>query len=118
MLLICVFVGIVAFGNANFQSPNTSLIMSSVSRDKLGIGGSVNALARNLGMITGITLSTTLLYGSMSQQLGRHVTGYVAGQNEAFLYGMRIVYLVAAAICLLCIVITAARLLKKKQKQA
>jgi len=118
VLLICVFVGIVAFGNANFQSPNTSLIMSSVSRDKLGIGGSVNALARNLGMITGITLSTTLLYGSMSQQLGRHVTGYVAGQNEAFLYGMRIVYLVAAAICLLCIVITAARLLKKKQKQA
>jgi len=116
VLMICVFVGIVSIGNANFQSPNTSLIMSSVSRDKLGIGGSVNALARNLGMITGITLSTTILYGSMSRQLGQHVTGYVAGQNEAFLYGMRIVYLVAAGICLVCVAITATRLFRKKPK--
>jgi len=116
VLLICIFVGIVSIGNANFQSPNTSLIMSSVSRDKLGIGGSVNALARNLGMITGISLSTTLLYGSMSRQLGQHVTGYVVGQNVAFLYGMRIVYLVATGICLVCVAITAMRLMKKKQK--
>ena len=116
ILLLCVFVGLVAIGNANFQSPNTSLIMSSVSRDKLGIGGSVNALARNLGMITGISLSTTLLYGSMSQKLGQHVTGYVEGQNEAFLYGMRIVYLVAAGICLVCVLITAIRLFRKKTK--
>jgi len=117
VLLICVFVGIVSIGNANFQSPNTSLIMSSVSRDKLGIGGSVNALARNLGMITGISLSTTLLYGSMSRQLGQHVTGYVAGQNEAFLYGMRIVYLVATGICLVCVAITATRLFRKKSNK-
>ena len=116
VLLICVFVGIVSIGNANFQSPNTSLIMSSVSRDKLGIGGSVNALARNLGMITGISLSTTLLYGSMSRQLGQRVTGYVAGQNESFLYGMRIVYLVATGICLICVAITAMRLMKRKAK--
>ena len=116
VLLICVFVALVAVGNANFQSPNTSLIMSSVSQDKLGIGGSVNALARNLGMITGISLSTTLLYGSMSRQLGQHVTGYVTGQNEAFLYGMRIVYLVATGICLVCVVITAMRLMKRKAK--
>ena len=118
VLLICVFVGIVAVGNANFQSPNTAMAMSTVSRDKLGIGGSVNALARNLGMITGISLSTTLLYGSMSRQLGYHVTGYVAGQNESFLYGMRIVYLAATGICLVCVVITAVRLFKKKSKTA
>ena len=117
ILLICVFAGIVAIGNANFQSPNTVMVMSSVSSDKLGIGGSVNALARNLGMISGISLSTILLYSGMSFRLGTRVTGYLEGQNEAFLYGMRIVYLVATGICLVCIYITIQRIRKNRKYQ-
>ncbi len=114
--VLILFVGLVALGNANFQAPNTALVMSSVTRDKFGIGGSVNGLARNLGMITGITLSTTLLYSGMSRKMDQHVTGYVEGQKDAFLYGMRTVYLVAAGICLLCVLITALRLKKRKER--
>lgn len=118
VLLMSIFVGLVALGNSNFQCPNTSLVMSSVPQSKLGIGGSVNGLARNLGMITGVSLSTILLYGGMSRKIDRRVTGYIAGENEAFLYGMRIVYLAAGMICLVCITVTALRLYKRKGKTA
>ena len=55
---------------AMFQSPNTSLIMSTVERSQTGVAGSINALARNLGMVFGISLSTVLLYNIMSGHLG------------------------------------------------
>ncbi|HAZ05634.1 MAG TPA: MFS transporter, partial [Acetobacterium sp.] len=50
---------------------------STVSRHQLGIAGSINALVRNMGMVCGIALATTLLYGSMSGELGYRVTDYV-----------------------------------------
>jgi len=118
LIIMSIFVAILSLGNANFQSPNTSLTMSSVTRDKLGIGGSVNALARNFGMVCGITLSTSLLYGGMSQKLGTHVTAYSAGQENAFIYGMRLAYLAAAVICAIAIIITAVRLHGRKIKAA
>ena len=57
-----------------FQSPNNSLIMSTVPKDKLGIAGSVNGLIRNLGMVCGIALATALLYNRMSYKIGYRVT--------------------------------------------
>lgn len=45
------FIVTMSIGNGLFQSPNNSLIMSTVPKDKLGIAGSINALVRNLGMI-------------------------------------------------------------------
>ncbi|EJN54740.1 PucC family protein [Lactobacillus gasseri] len=44
-----------------FQSPNNSVIMSSVDQQFLGIAGSVNSLARNFGMKLGVSLSTIIL---------------------------------------------------------
>ena len=62
-VVICaVFISVIAVGQSLFQPANNSLIMSACPRDKLGIVGSINSLVRNLGQITGITLSTTLLY--------------------------------------------------------
>ena len=78
------FIAVMSFGNGLFQSPNNSLIMSTVPKDKLGIAGSINALVRNIGMICGIVLSTTLLYNRMSYKIGYHVTNYVVGRNDAF----------------------------------
>ncbi len=109
------FIAAMSIGSGLFQSPNNSLIMSTVSRDKLGIAGSVNGLVRNLGMICGIALSTALLYNRMSYKIGHKVTDYVAGRNDAFIYGMRTVYIAAAAICMIGAVLTALRLLNKKR---
>ena len=111
-----VFTAVMALGNGLFQAPNNSLVMSSVPRDKLGIAGSVNALIRNLGMICGIALSTIILYNRMSYKIGYHVTDFVAGRNDVFIYGMRIVYITAALICLVGVALTTSRLLNKKTK--
>jgi EmrB/QacA subfamily drug resistance transporter len=54
LLTMGIFIAVMSLGNGLFQSPNNSLIMSTVPKNKLGIAGSVNALIRNLGMVVGI----------------------------------------------------------------
>ncbi|MBC3886916.1 DHA2 family efflux MFS transporter permease subunit [Acetobacterium paludosum] len=114
--IIVIYIAVLSVGNGLFQSPNNSLIMSTVPKDKLGIAGSTNALIRNLGMICGIALSTTLLYNRMSDKIGYSVTDFVVGRNDAFVYGMSIVYIVAAVICMIGAVLTAYRLFNKKDR--
>ena len=90
-----------SFGMAMFQSPNTSLIMSTVGPKLTGIAGSINGLARNLGSVFGISLSTVLLYNIMSSQLGFNVTDFVEGQELAFVTGMQWVYRFMAVVSLI-----------------
>lgn len=114
---ICaIFVSIMAVGQAFFQPANNSLIMSTCSRDKLGIVGSVNSLVRNLGQIVGITLSTTLLYSFMSRKLNIHVSDYIKGRDDVFVYGMNSVYLILVVVCLLGAMLTAIRLFQSKKR--
>ncbi|MBU3114145.1 MFS transporter [Clostridium lacusfryxellense] len=110
------YIAVMTIGNGLFQSPNNSLIMSTVPRDKLGIAGSINGLVRNLGMVCGIALSTTILYNGMSHKIGYRVTNYVVGRNDAFIYGMRIVYITASVICLVGAILTFLRLYSIKSK--
>lgn len=119
--LLVIFIAVMTLGNAMFQSPNNSLVMSTVDKDKLGIAGSINALVRNLGMVFGISLSTTLLYSVMSKKVGYHVTGYIEGRDDVFVYGMHYVYIAAGLICAIGAILTAYRLygmrIKKKVKE-
>ena len=116
LMTMVIFIVVLSAGMGLFQSPNNSLIMSTVGRHQLGIAGSINALVRNMGMVCGIALATTLLYGSMSGELGYRVTDYVAGQNGAFINGMRMVYMTAAVISLFGAVLTLLRLIRKKSR--
>lgn len=78
--LIFVYVVITAFlglGNSLFQSPNNTMVMSSVARENLGMAGSLNSFARNFGMVVGISLATTILYQAMSLKAGYKVTTYL-----------------------------------------
>jgi len=118
IMSMVLFIGIMSLGNGLFQSPNNSLVMSTVPKNKLGITGSVNALVRNLGMVCGIALATGILYNRMSYKIGVHVTDYVIGRNDAFIYGMRIVYITAACICLSGAILTALRLFRTQSKLA
>ncbi|MBU3180264.1 MFS transporter [Clostridium psychrophilum] len=110
LLSMVFFIAVMSVGNGLFQSPNNSLVMSTVPKDKLGIAGSINGLVRNLGMVCGIALSTALLYNRMSYKIGHRVTNYIVGRNDAFIYGMRTVYITAAIICLIGAVLTFSRL--------
>lgn len=95
---ILFFLGLASFGTSLFQSPNNSLIMGSVPHELLGFAGSASALARYLGLATGITSSMSLLYGQMSVAAGEHVTAFVEGRPDIFLFGYERVYWVMSAL--------------------
>lgn len=114
IIMLMMYIVIMTIGNGMFQSPNNSLIMSTVSKDKLGIAGSVNALIRNLGFVMGTSLATLLLYNRMSYKVGYRVIDYIKGRDDVFVYGMKYVYLAAAGMCAVGAVITALRLYNSK----
>lgn len=102
-------VGLTGLGNGIFQAPNNTIVMSSVSKKELGIAGGLNALARNMGMIIGISLATTVLFAAMSHRAGHHVTTYVTKAPELFIYGMHVVFILATVLCVITVVITIMR---------
>lgn len=53
-----------------FNSPNTKLIMTHVPHTKLGVARSLNALVRNIGMVSGIALAVGITSGSMKHSAG------------------------------------------------
>lgn len=109
---------LMGLGNALFQAPNNTIVMGSVDKKDLGVAGSLNSLARNFGMVVGISLATTVLYSAMSHRFGQKVTTYIKERPDVFIYGMRITYFVAFAICLLATILTAIRFFTaKKTKQ-
>lgn len=108
------FVSVIALGNALFQPSNNSLIMSSVPKNKLGIAGSVNSLTRNLGQIFGVTLATSFLYACMSHKIGYHITDYIIGRDDVFIYAMSWVYIILLVICGLGTALTGFRLYRSK----
>ncbi|EJE97545.1 MFS transporter [Liquorilactobacillus mali] len=79
-------------GMSFFQTPNNALIMTNAPKAKLGVAGALNALARNLGMISGTSLVTTILYFAMSQKIGYTITSYPAHDSSIFVYGMHIAF--------------------------
>ncbi len=114
--ILMAYIGIMSVGNGLFQSPNNSLTMSTAPKNMLGISGSVNALIRNMGMISGISIAVLLLYGRMSHKIGYHVSDYVQGRDDVFIYGMKGVYMTAALICAAGALLTAFRLYNQRKR--
>lgn len=110
------FVGLVGFGNGVFQAPNNTIVMNSVEVKDLGIAGGINALARNFGMVIGISAATTVLFSAMSHTAGRTVTSYEPAHPELFISGMHVAFIVSLVICLIATVITGYRLFTRKSK--
>lgn len=104
---------IMGMGNALFQSPNNTIVMSSVEKENLGVAGSMNSFARNLGMVIGIALSTTILYSGMSASYGQRVTTYVASRPDIFIFGMRVTFIASLVICIIALLLSFSRFRKK-----
>lgn len=116
LTLVGTWTAMLGLGNGMFQSPNNSLIMSKVPRTELGTAGSINSLVRNIGMVVGITVATTTLFGVMSSKAGHHVISLIPGRPDIFLAGMHIVFSLAAGISLLAAVLTGWRLWVSRKK--
>lgn len=104
IILLTMLLGL---GSAVFQSPNTSNIMGSVSRDKLGVAGSINAFFRNFGMVSGTTLAVMLFMYVTKMEIS-NISGN-AYNTVVFLLGFRAVMLTAAAVSLFAVVLSAFR---------
>jgi MFS family permease len=112
--LIVVPVFLMGLGGSCFQSPNNSQIMGSVSRDRLGVAGSITAFFRNFGMISGTTLSV-MLYVFVTKT---GIDNLSNGTFDAplFLMGFRAVLLSASALTLVAVgIVVVQRYLKKKK---
>lgn len=90
--------------------------MSLAAKEKLGIAGSINALTRNLGMVFGIVISIALLYYKMSAKIGYNVQSYVVGRPDVFIYAMKFIYLTAAAVCSIGVMLTFIRMVGNVKK--
>ncbi len=82
-------------GFALFSTPNTTLIMNSVPKTLYGMASSLTAIARSMGMLTGMGISTWLIEYFMG-----HTT--ITGQTQqAFMSTMHWAMIVFAGICFL-----------------
>ncbi|WP_395361604.1 MFS transporter [Levilactobacillus parabrevis] len=110
------FIGLVGFGNGVFMAPNNSIVMSSVPMRDLGVAGGVNALTREMGMVVGISIATTVLFSAMGHYAGHKVTAYLPAHPEIFISGMHVAFMVSLAICLVASVITGWRLFNRRAR--
>ncbi len=107
-----------SLGSAMFQSPNNSLIMGHAAPEMLGFVGSLGNLMRYLGQSLGITISTGVLYGTMSAEAGYRVTSFVAGRPGLFMDGLSTVFHLLSAIVLVALAFSLVRTLVIDRKAA
>lgn len=108
-LEIAILMALLGAGGAIFQSPNNSSVMGAVPREQLGIAGGINALFRNLGMVSGTTLSVLLFTFTTKMNMNK-----IPGKNSSiaiihFLSGFRVVMVFAGLSCLLALLISVTR---------
>jgi EmrB/QacA subfamily drug resistance transporter len=111
--IIVIILVILGLGSGLFQSLNNFLVMRSVPSGRLGIGGGLNTLARNIGINTGLAFATIILYNSISSLVGYHTTSYIADRPDAFMLGMRNAFIFAALISFVAILLALKRSLLK-----
>ncbi|MCP0886602.1 MFS transporter [Ligilactobacillus sp. WILCCON 0076] len=105
-----------SIGMSFFQTPNNALIMTNAPKQKLGVAGAMNALARNLGMISGTSLVTTILYFAMSKKIGYTITSYPTHHSEVFVYGMHVAFTSASYIIVITWLLTLYRVWMRLRK--
>lgn len=107
--LVMARLAIVGIGTSIFMSPNSSAIMGSVPRERLGTASASVATARNIGNASGLAMASAILVGVASASAGftaSRLTDYPPG---AILDGVRMAFLVAAAASSLAIVASSFR---------
>jgi EmrB/QacA subfamily drug resistance transporter len=104
---VAVRLGILGLGLGIFQTPNNNSLMSSLPRDRLGVGSSFLSIVRSLGHSGGAALATAILSARLWAMTGEtSLQGLAAGGAHspafiAFMQGFRICYWAAAALCFL-----------------
>jgi EmrB/QacA subfamily drug resistance transporter len=115
---VILWLSVLGFGMGLFQTPNNNLLMSSLPRQRLGVGSSFLSIVRSLGNSVGAALAATIVSAqlvavtgrSSLQNLGGHLgTEEGAPVLAAFLQGFHYTYLLAALLCLVGAAVSAVR---------
>ena len=81
---------IMGAGSGTFQVPNNNTVVSAAPKEKLGVVASVNALSRNVGMISGIALSVAIFTAVQNLALGRGLEtteAFIRAYMAAMIFG-------------------------------
>ncbi|MBP2650020.1 MAG: drug resistance transporter, EmrB/QacA subfamily [Firmicutes bacterium] len=89
------------FGNGLFQAPNNNSVISSVAKSKIGIAGSINALMRNIGMVSGTAVAVTIFENRRRYFLSDFAQPDLIQNTAAFLSGYQGALLTAAFFAML-----------------
>lgn len=100
-------------GNSLFQAPNNTIIMNAVEKRFLGIAGALNALSRNLGMVLGVGLSTTILTLAVHAFANKPIASLTSDKG-AFVNGMHVTFAVSTVLCFSAFVFILTMTLKKR----
>lgn len=101
------------FGMGFFLSPNNALTMSVVSHELSGVAGSFSSLARTLGMTTGISLASSVLF---IQLPGVHQITRAVGPT--FLRAFSNVFWLATGLSALAAILVIYRMIKARQQRS
>lgn len=98
VIYIMLLSGVMGLGNGLFQSPSNTAIISSVSKEQLGIASGILALSRNMGNILGVAITITLFasFRDIFQNLG-------LDYNFSFLKAYHYTMAFGMAFALLCV---------------
>jgi len=114
---IVLFMALLGIGSAIFQSPNNSSVMGSVPKNELGSAGGVNALFRNLGMVSGTTISVILFSFTTKINISNFTGEKADLSSQIFLKGFRVVFIFAACACIAALLLSVVRISLKKTKE-
>ena len=96
VVFIMLLSGIMGLGNGLFQSPSNTAIISSVSKEQLGIASGILALSRNMGNILGVAITITLFasFRDIFQQLGlSYNVSFLKAYRYTMAFGMLFAFL-------------------------
>ncbi|MGH7875712.1 MAG: MFS transporter [Candidatus Binatia bacterium] len=104
-------------GMGIFQTPNNNLLMSSVPRNRLGVGSSVLSIVRSLGYSIGAALAAAIVSAQLVAATGQTSLQFLGGAAAelhstgfaAFMRGFRFALLAAAVLCFIGAAISAVR---------
>lgn len=93
---------VTGLGMAAFSSPNTSAVMGSAERDRLGVAAAILAMMRTLGQALSLALLGTLAAAPLGAAGARALFGDTRGVGDAAAYldGYRLAMTVGALIAL------------------
>lgn len=105
--IVAILMAFLGVGVALFQSPNNSSVMGAVPKNQLGVAGGINALFRNLGLVSGTTASVMIF--SFVAGLNINNINNSAANIGLFLKGYRAVMLFVALACFIGAIISLKR---------